>query len=266
MFVIEGLLAVGAGLFTFFYLDDTPQKARFLSPEEKKLLCARLDAEEKVKSTSSIAAASKDFHVWHLALVYMIIQISVYGLIFYLPTQVAALMGSSVGFKASLVAAVPWVAALFGSYYIPRYSDKTGERKNIAATTLLVAGIGIGVSAFGSPVAAIIALCFAAIGFIAVQPIFWTMPTSILSGAALAAGIGFINMFGAFGGFLAPNIRVHAEKFFANDIAGLVTLAIISVVGSLGIVLLRMSKPGTPEVGVETREDTALNGERKPTA
>jgi MFS family permease len=244
MFIIEGMLAVVAGIFAFLYLDDSPQKARFLTDEQKAVLNAQLAAEEKVTSTSSIASAIKDLNVWHLAIIYMIIQISVYGLIFYLPTQVAALLGTSVGFKASLVAAIPWVAALFGTYYIPRYSDRTGERKYIAAVTLLVAGIGIGVSAFGSPAIAIIALCFAAIGFIAVQPIFWTMPTGILSGAALAAGIGFVNMFGAFGGFLAPNIRVHAEKLFSNDIAGLVTLAVITVVGSGAILLLRMRKIG----------------------
>ncbi|EKG9759727.1 MFS transporter, partial [Salmonella enterica] len=38
MFVIEGLLAIGAGIFTFFWLDDTPQQARFLSLEEKNAL------------------------------------------------------------------------------------------------------------------------------------------------------------------------------------------------------------------------------------
>lgn len=38
MFVIEGLLAVGAGVFTFFWLDDTLEQARFLSKQEKTLL------------------------------------------------------------------------------------------------------------------------------------------------------------------------------------------------------------------------------------
>lgn len=38
MFVIEGLLAVGAGVFTFFWLDDTPGQARFLSKQEKRCL------------------------------------------------------------------------------------------------------------------------------------------------------------------------------------------------------------------------------------
>lgn len=242
MFIIEGIVAILAGVITFFYLDNKPQEARFLTHDEKNVLIDQLNSEESVKTSSNISDAISNRKVWHLAIIYMIIQISVYGLIFFLPTQVGALMGKKVGFTVSLVAAIPWIASLFGTYYIPRYSDKTGERKKIAAMTLLVAGIGIGVSAFATPVFAIIALCFAAIGFIAVQPIFWTMPTNILSGAALAAGIGFVNMFGAFGGFLAPIIRVKAETFFNNGTAGLLTLAIITVIGSLGILTLKEQK------------------------
>lgn len=92
-------------------------------------------------------------------------------------------------------------------WLIPRYSDRTGERRNIAALTLLAAAVGIAVSGLVAPVLAIIALCVAAVGVIAVQPVFWTMPTQLLSGTALAAGIGFVNLFGAIGGFLAPIAR-----------------------------------------------------------
>jgi len=246
MFVIEGALALIAGFATFMYLDNTPEEARFLAPEERELLAETLRAEESTKATSKISDAIKRWPVWHLAIIYMIIQISVYGLVFYLPTQVGALMGTTVGFKVSLVAAIPWVAALFGTYYIPRYSDRTGERRLTAAMTLLVAGVGLGVSAFASPAVAIVALCFAAAGFIAVQPVFWTMPTGILSGAALAAGIGFTNMFGAFGGFLAPNIKAQADIFFGNHMAGLVTLAIITVCGSAAILALPAKKVPQP--------------------
>ena len=122
---------------------------------------------------------------------------------------------------------------MFGTWLIPRYSDKTGERRNVAALTLLAAGIGIGLSGLLSPVMAIVALCVAAIGFIAVQPVFWTMPTQLLSGTALAAGIGFVNLFGAVGGFIAPILRVKAETLFASDAAGLLTLAAVAVIGSL---------------------------------
>lgn len=58
------------------------------------------------------------------------------------------------------------MAALLGTWLIPRYSDRTGDRRNVAAVTLLAAGIGIGLSGLVSPVLAILALCVAAVGFI----------------------------------------------------------------------------------------------------
>ena len=213
MFIIEGALAMLAGLFTFSYLDDGPATAKFLSPEERATLCAALETEENAKTTARLADAVRDPKVWHLAVIYMIIQISVYGLIFYLPTQVAALIGEHVGFKASLVTAIPWVAALVGTWWIPRWSDQTGERKYTAAACMLAAGLGIGLSAIS---------------------------TTLLTGAALAAGIGFINMFGAFGGFLAPNIKAHADSFFGGDIAGLLVLAAITLRGAVAILALRL--------------------------
>ncbi|EHD01403.1 Major facilitator superfamily MFS-1 [Salmonella enterica subsp. enterica serovar Wandsworth str. A4-580] len=127
MFVIEGLLAIGAGIFTFFWLDDTPQQARFLSLEEKNALIRQLASEEEKKVTSRLADALRNGRVWQLAIIYLTIQVAVYGLIFFLPTQVAALLGTKVGFTASVVTAVPWVAALLGTWLIPRYSDRTGD-------------------------------------------------------------------------------------------------------------------------------------------
>jgi len=250
MFVIEGLLAVGAGVFTFFWLDDTPQQARFLTAEEKQALIQQLASEEEKKVTTRLSDAIRIGRVWQLAIIYLCIQVAVYGLIFFLPTQVAALLGTKVGFYASVIAAIPWVFALLGTWLIPRYSDRTGERRNVAALTLLAAGIGIGVSGLVSPVLAIAALCVAAVGFIAVQPVFWTMPTQLLSGTALAAGIGFVNLFGAVGGFIAPILRVKAETLFASPAAGLLTLAAVAILGSLLIFSLRVSRPVTQPDGL----------------
>ncbi|PLL50853.1 MFS transporter, partial [Klebsiella pneumoniae] len=153
-----------------------------------------------------------------------------------------ALLGTKVGFVASVVTAIPWMAALFGTWLIPRYSDRTGERRNIAALTLLAAAVGIAVSGLVAPVLAIIALCVAAVGVIAVQPVFWTMPTQLLSGTALAAGIGFVNLFGAIGGFLAPIVRVQAETLFASSAAGLLTLAGVAIVGVVIIFSLSLTR------------------------
>ncbi|MBD3704508.1 MFS transporter [Klebsiella pneumoniae] len=87
MFVIEGLLAVAAGAFTFFWLDDSPQHARFLSAAEKQALISELAREEEKKIASRLSDALRNGRVWQLALIYLTIQVAVYGLIFFLPTQ-----------------------------------------------------------------------------------------------------------------------------------------------------------------------------------
>lgn len=242
MFLTEGLLAVVLGLFAFSYLDNRPAEARFLLPAQREALVRQLAREESAKPAMRVAEALGNPRLWHLALIYAVIQASTYGMVFFLPSHVAALLGTTIGFKASLVAAIPWVAALVATILIPRYSDRTGERRGIAAATLFCAGLGIGASALAGPVPAIAAMCVAAAGFIAVQPIFWTFPAAMFSDSALAAGIGFINMFGAVGAFAAPILRVQMEQTFASKAAGLMVLAAITVAGSLAIVLLRAGR------------------------
>ncbi|WP_341263839.1 MFS transporter [Morganella morganii] len=240
MFVIEGLPAVVIGIFAFFWLDDSPEKARFLTAEEKKVLTEQLASENAKTETTSVLSALKNIKVWHLALIYGTIQISVYGLMFFLPSQVASLMGQSLGFKASLVAAIPWACSAFGVYYIPRLADKNPSRRvAISVMCMLAAAVGLALSAFASPVFAIAALCLSAVGFLSVQPVFWTFPPQLLSGPALAAGIGFCTTMGAFCSFLAPIIRVEMDKLMNSNTAGIITLAVITVGCALLIALLK---------------------------
>ncbi len=42
--------------------------------------------------TSRLSDALRNGRVWQLAIIYLTIQVAVYGLIFFLPTQVAALL------------------------------------------------------------------------------------------------------------------------------------------------------------------------------
>jgi nitrate/nitrite transporter NarK len=77
-----------------------------------------------------------------------------------------------------------------------------------------------------------IALTIAASGLIVAPAMFWTMPTAILSGAALAGGIGLINAIGNLGGFAAPNLRAALDAAFANNTAGLLGLCAICLIGA----------------------------------
>ncbi len=244
MFLVEGLLASVVGVWAFFYLDDKPQDALWLPAAEKQALSAAIAKEEEVKmarGSTGFAAMLANPRVLQFILIYFLIQMSVYGVVFYLPTQVGALLGKKVGLEVGLVTAIPWLCALVATYALPRMADRDGNHRTIAALTLAVSGLGIAVSAGSSPVLALIALCFAAAGFIAVQPLFWTFPTGYLGGVAAAGGIALINALGALGGFVAPNVKAWADASFASPQAGLYILAFTTLVGAVLILALRRS-------------------------
>jgi nitrate/nitrite transporter NarK len=79
----------------------------------------------------------------------------------------------------------------------------------------------------------------AASGFIAVQPLFWTFPTGYLAGRAAAGGIAVVNALGALGGFVAPNIKVWADRHFGAPAAGLYVLAVFTLLAAALIALLK---------------------------
>jgi MFS family permease len=242
MFLVEGLLAAAGGILAFRYLVDSPQKAEWLSNEEKEALQSELEAEKSKGKFEKVGALSVlgNAKVWYLALICFMIQVSNYGLNFYLPTHVAGLLGQKVGTMVGFVSAIPWIFALIATVYLPRYSDRSGQRATLAAAIIGVAGVGFIVSSTHVPLLGIIALCFVACGNLACQPVFWTLPSRFLTGVAAASGIAFINSMGNLGGFVAPNLRVWAEHIFNSPSAGLYAM---SLSGFIAAALLLLAIP-----------------------
>lgn len=239
MFAIEGLLAAISGIFAFEFLIDSPAKAKWLSDEERTALQTALDEENSHRTFEKVGALSVLINpkVWYLAIICFMIQVVNYGLNFYLPTHVAGLLGAKVGTMVGFVSAIPWIFALVATVYLPRLSDKTGMRGSLAGIIIALSGIGYFVSSTSIPLLGIAALCIVAIGNLACQPIFWTMPSRILTGIGAASGIAFINSMGNLGGFVAPNLRVWAELIFNDPNAGLYALGISGFIAT-GLLLL----------------------------
>jgi sugar phosphate permease len=255
MFVVEGLLAIAVGVWAWFFLTDRPADAAWLSEGERAALKAELDREAEARrqaDRTAFAKALTDGRVWLFVAIYFLIQMSVYGLTFFLPTQVARLVGRDVGFVVGMVTALPWICAIAATFALTRAGDRTGAHRGLAAAALAASALGLAVSARSPPLVALAALCLAASGFIAAQPLFWTFPTRRLGGTAAAAGFALVNALGALGGFVAPNLKTWADARFASPAAGLYLLAATTALGALLILTLR-SPPAGAEPALSRR-------------
>lgn len=234
MFLVEGFMAVVLGFASFWYLDDKPSNAKWLPAEEKQALeeaLAREESDRRSIGPAELRPMLRDLRVLRFLLIYALIQMSTYGAIFYLPTEISSLIHKPAGLEVGLMSAIPWICALIAVYILPRAGDAFRRHREFAASTLLVAGCASFVFPTAGPRIGLLALSIAVSGFIAVQPLFWTFPTGYLSDRAAAGGIALIGM-GNLGGFLAPNVKVWADEYFGSPRAGLYLLAAITLLNA----------------------------------
>ncbi|MGB4137517.1 MAG: MFS transporter [Microbacterium sp.] len=242
MFFTEGMMAVLAGIAALFFLVDSPQKAKFLDADEKAAMKAVMDHEDSIKAADGprgIGPALINWKVWYFTIIYFCLQIAVYGTTFYLPQQVAGLIGKKVGWEVGLVTAIPWAVGLFACYYVGKHADSVQRRRSWGALFFLITGVAILVSAWagvtGQSLLGIAAITIAVAAFLSTGPITWSFPTSFLTGAAAATGIGLINSLGNLGGFVAPIMRTGINEAAPTDSGawGVVSLGVFAFVGAI---------------------------------
>jgi ACS family tartrate transporter-like MFS transporter len=87
----------------------------------------------------------------------------------------------------------------------------------------------------------IAAISVAVLGVFSMVAPFWTMPTSLLSGVAVAVGIALINSVGNLGGFFGPYIIGWLRNATGNFRGGL--LVVGAVLAMSGLTVLRVKHP-----------------------
>jgi len=239
LFIIEAVPSIILAVVVFFYLTDRPSDAAWLAPDERSWLAERLVLEQRQRQAVhdySVAQSLVNPRVLGLSLVYFGAVATNYGLSFFLP-QIVKAFGLNT-FLTTVVSATPYVVGLISMVWWGRRSDRKVERRFHAAFPLFVAAVGIAVStALDDPTLKMISLCVAGFGIFACLPVFWTLPTAFLSGAAAAAGIAVINSIGNLAGFAGPFAMGWIKDQTGSYAGGLLLLAALGII-AVGIVLV----------------------------
>jgi MFS transporter, ACS family, tartrate transporter len=239
LFIVEALPSIILAGVVFFYLTDRPAEAAWLGPDERKWLAERLELEQRSRTAVrdyTVLESLVNPRVLGLSLVYFGAVATNYGLGFFLP-QIVKAFGLNI-FLTTLVSATPYVVGTIGMVWWGRRSDRVAERRFHTAFPLFLAAAGIAVStALDDPLLKMISFCIAGFGIFACLPVFWTLPTAFLSGAAAAAGIAVINSIGNLAGFAGPFAMGWIKDHTGSYAGGLLLLAGLGII-AMGMVLM----------------------------
>jgi MFS family permease len=239
LFVIEGIPSVLLGVVTWFYLTDRPEKADWLTAEQKAWLAAKLQAEIATKQAAkhlTLGQALSSPKVITLSLIYFGFVGALYGMQFWLPQIVKAfgLTNAQTGF----VTAIPYLFGTIAMILWARHSDATRERVAHVGAPLLLTAAALGAASYiTEPAITMVVLTVAAIGIFCTFAVFWTLPTAWLSGTAAAGGIALINSIGNLAGFGGPYLIGWVKEATGNTSTGLLVLSLLPLAAGLLVFL-----------------------------
>ncbi|KAJ7622953.1 MFS general substrate transporter [Mycena polygramma] len=154
IFLVEGIITTGIGLLCFIIIPTDPQHTRMLTPEEKALALARIDADQVVRThgrkeqtTFKLVWRAFNINTTLCLLCYIMVNISFQGLSLFMPTVIATLGHFSV-VESQLRTVPPYLVgavwAVITSYISLRIRQRAGPIFVSAAFMVLGYAIAVG--------------------------------------------------------------------------------------------------------------------------
>jgi ACS family tartrate transporter-like MFS transporter len=246
IFLLEAAPTLLLGVATFWCLTDKPVHAKWLAPEQRAWLIAKLEGESRRAPRLGHASLWKvltNKYVLIMALVYAGASGASTSLALWMPQLVKSF--GLTNFNTGLVNAVPFGIAAVWMILWGRNSDRTGERvwHNALPLMWMVLAMVCTFFVIGNMWAMIALLTLIAAGTYASKGPFWALSSEWLGPTVAAAGLAQINALGNLSAFFF-NYMIGWIK----DETGSFPLAImpIAVVATLGVIALLTIGKGQP--------------------
>ncbi len=240
VFLSEAAPALILSVVTWYYMTESPAEAKWLAPDERQWLVDTQAEELRLRR------AAHDMSVWQTLLNPKVIAFGIagygianeiYGLFYFLP-QIVKAFGLT-NMQTGLVSMIPFGVGAIGMIWYGKKSDRVLERRSHTAVTFLITAVGLMlVGLTPNPYLRLLFLSFAAFGAFSVLPVFWSMPTAFLSGAAAAAGVAYINSIANIAGFVGPFIMGWLRDLTGNYDSGLLHIAVVCNIAAFAIMCI----------------------------
>jgi ACS family tartrate transporter-like MFS transporter len=245
LFLLEGVPAVLLAVVAFYWLSDWPRDAEWLSGEQRAWIASALEAEKRAdRGSVTFLETLGSGKVLLLAAVGFLVYLPVYAAIFWMPTLLKRQTGLP-DVQVGLYLAIPYGIALLAMLFNGWHSDRYLERRWHAAVPIFSVALGALGLLVLPPSLPLTLLLFALLGMeLAFLPVFWAIPTEILSEAAAATAVGTIGTIANLAGFFGPSLFGYLNTRTGSLSAGYTMMVVSSTMSGVLMLLVRgMRRP-----------------------
>jgi hypothetical protein len=233
IFIIEGSVTIVLGLLGFALIVNFPDKAKFITEDERAIVMGRLnadrgDAEDDHITLRKVGVHLKDWKMWYLSFVYVCNTLPCYGMSYFISVILRG-FGYSVG-TSQLLTAPPFCAAMVIQLVTSWFSDHYKIRSPFILGHALLTVVGFGMMV-GSNVNGV-KYAGAIIGVVGCQPnqafLISYLQNNIVGTSKRAVAAAMQIGGGAIGGIIASTVFRQADA--PKYLPGLaVVLSMVSV-------------------------------------
>jgi nitrate/nitrite transporter NarK len=223
-----------------FFLDSNIREAAWLTEAEKELLKRNIRLDQPaISNPPSLSSLFADRRVWLMCFIYFCCVMGQYGITFWLPTLINAVDAKST-LQVGLLSVIPYSFTIVTMVLVGRSADWNRERRWHLAIPMALGAIGLLASTLAGERMwlAITCLTLASSGIITSAPLFWSLPTSFLTGVTAAAGIAAINSVGNLAGFVSPFVIGRLKDLTHESATGMYLLAAVLLAGAITVLSL----------------------------
>jgi sugar phosphate permease len=255
LFFFEGVVSLTLIAVWMPLVSDSPEKAKWISKEEKEYLLTTLAAERvqreaNFRNSGAVVKASygqlfANRYLWIMSVIYFCYAAGSIAYVIWLPTLLKRLMKMSLT-NVGWLSALPLAAAVSGVYLFGAMSDRRGNRRLWCSLALLGFGVGLGLA---MQFTEHMWLCY---GLLVMAGVFskammgpcWSMPALVFPPGVAGGARGVINGLGNVG----PAIAIPVVGWLAGKTGsmnyGIYSLVGISILGGLVTMLMPKATAG----------------------
>ncbi|KAK0383399.1 hypothetical protein NLU13_9311 [Sarocladium strictum] len=266
IFAIEGIITIGLSLISFFTLTDRPESAIWLSADEKKLAVERIRSErprtnevlDKIDTPKVIAGIRSPITLAS-AFVFLLNNITVQGLAFFLPTIVRTIYPDKSTISQQLWTVPPYAVGAFFTLAVPRLSYWLDRRQIfvIASAPCVMIGYSMFLGSHDPHVRYGATFLITSSAFTLGPMMNSHVSANVLSDTARSSAIGTNVMFGNVGGLISTwsFIKHDAPNYPIGNGLNLAASGTILIVATL--TLLWMKRDNARRAQLSVRDELA---------